>query len=149
MSSRELEITDIEELNEIAEWLITTYKFEYLRYDDEGNWLEHEDLLERMSNKENDQEAYYFRFSDNEELMQISFVEAVNMPLVEIKEKYLKKYLPKLRAILRKDSNCQGLRPADSISDEYLDNLLALRWKENLKLWTIRWDDSINEMGDE
>lgn len=22
----------------------------------------------------------------------------------------------------------------------FLDNLLALRWRENLKLWTIQWD---------
>ena len=37
-----------------------------------------------------------------------------------------------------------GLAAGSEISDEYLDNLMALRYKENLKLWTIQWwkDDS-------
>ena len=64
------------------------------------------------------------------------------MPLDEIKEKYLKDVLPMMRGILRKDTSAFGdlFVVSDEVPDSYLDDLLALRWRENLKLWAMQWD---------
>ncbi len=60
----------------------------------------------------------------------------------EIIDKFLKPYLNKARNMMRKGSyDFTPLKVSDDISAEYLDNLFALRYKENLKLWTIQFDD--------
>jgi len=37
----------------------------------------------------------------------------------------------------------------EEVPDSYLDDLLALRWRENLKLWTIQWARSQESQGEE
>lgn len=141
-----LNIWDQEELHNVAEDVIVGLR--YLRYlfDDKGNDLtfqlsreERHLLLEKMiANEKTD----YLNFDANEELHRLSFHDALYMPLDEIKEKYLKDVLLIARGILRKDTTSFGYLSvvSDEVPDSYLDDLLALRWRENLKLWTIQWD---------
>ena len=83
----------------------------------------------------------YCNFAENEEIRNITFKEAVNLPLQAVKEKYLRDVLPLARGILRKDSRMDyGAVVSDEVEDEFLDNLLVLRWKENLKLWTLYFE---------
>ena len=52
-----------------------------------------------------------------------------------------------MRGILRKDTSAFGdlFVVSDEVPDDYLDDLIALRWRENLKLWTIQWDKEKND----
>lgn len=72
------------------------------------------------------------------------------MPLQEIKGEYLKDVLPVARGILRKDTSDFGdcFVVSDEVPDSYLDDLLALRWRENLKLWTMQWEREKKEKED-
>ena len=82
----------------------------------------------------------YLNFPENEELHQISFGEALDMPLSVIRETYLKDVLTKARNILRKGTlQCGDYTISDEVPDSYLDDLLALRWRENLKLCAVQW----------
>ena len=141
-----LTVWDLEDLHFVAEDVITGLRFNRYYFDDEGNYIMdripketwHEIFeKERASAKTN-----YLNFLENEELHQITFHDAVHMPLDEIKEKYLKDILPVARGILRKDTSAFGdfFVVSDEVPDSYIDDLLALRWKENLKLWTMQWD---------
>jgi len=56
------------------------------------------------------------------------------------KEKYLKNVLSKARNIMRKGTMVFLYEVSAEIPDSYLDDLLALRWRENLKLWAIQWE---------
>ena len=71
------------------------------------------------------------------------------MPLKEIKKEYLGQYMPMLRGILRKGTMECGVVPSEEIPDSYLDDLLALRWRENLKLWAMQWDQKENRNGND
>lgn len=43
---------------------------------------------------------------------------------------------------MRKSAVEYGLTTVSSeVPDSYLDDLLALQWRENLKLWTMQWED--------
>ena len=121
----------------------------YCRYyfDGEGNYI-----MDQLSEEERhavfekcDANARkdYLNFDENEELHQRSFHDALYMPLEEIKEKYLKDVLPVARGILRKGTSsfCYPFVVSDEVLDSYIDDLLALRWRENLKIWTIQWDN--------
>ena len=141
-----LTVWDLEDLHFVAEDVITGLRFNRYYFDDEGNYIMdripketwHEIFeKERASAKTN-----YLNFLENEELHQITFHDAVHMPLDEIKEKYLKDILPVARGILRKDTSAFGdfFVVSDEVPDRYIDDLLALRWRENLKLWTMQWD---------
>ena len=141
-----LTVWDLEDLHFVAEDVITGLRFNRYYFDDGGNYIMdripkeawHEIFeKERASAKTN-----YLNFLENEELHQITFHDAVHMPLDEIKEKYLKDILPVARGILRKDTSAFGdfFVVSDEVPDSYIDDLLALRWKENLKLWTMQWD---------
>ena len=139
---------DIEELNYLAEEVLMQLRFEGYRFDDKGNdrfpydenhshsEARHEALLAWMDTLKHD---HPLEFRDNDRLHEITFGEALEMSFAEIKEKYLKDYLPMMRALMRKDSLCIGYSVSDDVEDDFLDDLMALRWRENLKLWTMQW----------
>lgn len=120
MFNREiLTLRDIEELNYLAEEVIVDLKYCNPAYVGEA----------------------YLDFRENEELQKLTFQDALGLTLREVKEKYIGAILPIAREICRKDPQVKyGMVVSDEVDDAYLDNLLALRWKENLKLWTIQWD---------
>ena len=141
-----LTVWDLEELHFIAEDVITGLRYERFCFDSDGNYIMDKipketwpELIEKAhANARTD----YLNFRENEELHRLTFHDAVRMPLDEIKEKYLKGILPVARGILRKDTSAFGdfFVVSDEVPDSYIDDLLALRWKENLKLWTMQWD---------
>lgn len=74
--------------------------------------------------------------------LKISFYDASHLSFKEIKEKYLKEILPMARGIMRKDARlAHGAVVSDEVPDEFLDDILALRWKENSKLWLLAMGD--------
>lgn len=95
-----------------------------------GQRLEKGDLVEMMGKILTvwDQEDLHFQ------------AEALDMPLSVIRETYLKDVLTKARNILRKGTlQCGDYTISDEVPDSYLDDLLALRWRENLKLCAVQW----------
>lgn len=93
-------------------------------------------LEEHIENSKNDM----FNFASNPLLSNISFEKAVGMSLEEIFDSFLTSdVLSKVRGILRKDSrNYYGMVVSDEISDDFLNQLIAIRWRENLKLWSMQ-----------
>lgn len=154
-----LSVWDQEDLHYVVEELIIALRYDYFMYDDEGNYLpdacqsrkERTAALERMV-KMQDERSHTdsLNFRENEELQKISFPEALEMPLETIKEKYLKDVLPKARGIMRKGAmiNIYPYAVSDELPDSFLDDLLALRWRENLKLWTMQWESEKKRSGE-
>lgn len=146
-----MSVWDQEELHDIAEEVIIALRYHYFEYDDGGNNLLNacESREERLAMLEETQKAQdersltdYLDFDENEHLHEISFSEALEMSLETIKDKYLKDVLPKARGILRKGS-MPAIYPhvvSGEVPDSYLDDLFALRWRENLKLRAIQWE---------
>lgn len=140
-----LKWSDLEELVDLAEEVLKTLQHMGELFDDQGNYIqwkcsakERTHLLwEQILN----QDTNYLCFRENDELRKITFQEALNMSLEKIEKQYLNDVLPIARGIMRKDSGgMHGVTVSDEIPDEYLDALLALKWKENLKLWTMQFD---------
>lgn len=141
-----LSVWDLEDLHFVAEDVITGLRFNRFYFDGEGNYImdkiPKETWPKIFEKARVNAKTDYLNFLENEELHLITFSEAVHMPLDEIREKYLKEILPLARGILRKDTSAFGdcFVVSDEVPGSYLDDLLALRWKENLKLWTMQWD---------
>ena len=150
-----LTIWDQEDLHDVAEDVIVGLRHKRYYFDDEGNYimdkLPREEWHSVFDKCTANAKSDYLNFRENEELHQISFQDALYMPLEEIKEKYLKDILPVARGILRKDTSAFAdcFVVSDEVPDSYLDDLLALRWRENLKLWTIQWDQDKARDGQE
>lgn len=146
-----LTIWDVDDLHYVIEDVIVGLRFNRYYFDDAGNYImdqvPHEKWPAIFEKGIQNAKTDYLNFRENEELHQISFDDAVYMPLQEIKEKYLKDVLPVARGILRKDTSAFGdcFVVSDEVPDSYLDDLLALRWRENLKLWTMQWDLNLNK----
>ncbi len=145
---RALTIWDQEELHYVAEEVIVNLRHELYWYDDNGKrafeGLRGEKrsaaLFQALEKQGQLGDGDYLNFPENERLRQITFSEALEMPLTTIKEKYLKDVLPKARNIMRKGTMVFQYEVSEEIPDSYLDDLLALRWRENLKLWTMQWE---------
>lgn len=138
----EMNIYNLEGLQAVAEGIILSAQHSYWNYDSEGNYL-------HISEDERDRRM--FEWIENikdqplcvrkcEALKKLSFYDVLDMPLKEIKETFLKDYLRTLRGIFRKGTGNFEHVPSEDIPDEYLDDLLALKYKEYLKLWTMQWD---------
>ena len=150
MEKRVLTIYDLEDIQNAAEYIVSSLQFNGYQYDEQGNYIA--DELRKEGELENRFEAWRagvktnpLCFRENEQFRTIPFVDALEMPLKEIKEQYLAQYLPMMRGILRKGTMEYGIVPSEEIPDSYLDDLLALRWRENLKLWAMQWDHKRKE----
>lgn len=135
--------SDFEELNNLAEDVITNLRFSRYQYDDNGNdaitGLSYDEVQKRIQFQIENEKNDYLNFKENDELKNISFYDAVYMPHQEVKEKYLKDILPIARGVMRKDPRMNhGAVVSDEVADDVLDNFLVLRWKENLKLWLVQ-----------
>lgn len=131
---------DFEELNNLAEDVITSLRYTRFWFDEEGrnvgDYLSEEEISQRMIRMVENTEFDYLHFANNQELRKIPLQEAHSLSLKEIKEKYLKNDLKVARTIMRTNPRLDYWAVAgDDVPDSFLDELLALRWKENLKLW--------------
>ena len=141
MKQKILTVFDVEELNDTVEYIISSMQFQYPNYNAEGNYiladLTDEERLNRIEKWLNDSKTNPFCFRENEQLRNITFAEALEMPLQNIKEFYLKEHLPMLRGILRKGTMNLGYIVSDDVPDSYLDDMFALWWRETLKITVI------------
>ncbi len=140
-----LTIYDLEALSDSAEYIIITAQFNFCDYDDDGNYAVHgmspEERFCRWEQWAEETKTHYLCFRENQEIHSISLQEALDMPLSVVKEKYLKKYMRKMCNMLRKDTiDLNNCPVSDDVPDSYLEDMLALRWKENLKLWAMQWE---------
>lgn len=138
-------IYDLEVLSDSAEYIIITAQFNFCDYDDDGNCIAYgmspEERFRRWEKWEEEKKTNYLCFRENEELRTLSFQEALDMPLSVVKEKYLKGYMRKMCNMLRNDTiDLNSCPVSDDVPDSYLEDMLALRWKENLKLWALQWN---------
>jgi len=148
---RALTIWDQEELHYVAEEVIVRLRHELYWYDDNGKrafeGLRGEEraaaMFQALEKQDQLGDENYLNFPENERLRQITFSEALGMPLRTINETYLKDVLPKARNIMRKGTMVFQYEVSEEIPDSYLDDLLALRWRENLKLWTMQWEHGL------
>lgn len=149
MERKALTIYDLEALNDAAEEVVTAVmRYRDVWFDEEGHdlrgslnekerkaladsWLNH--LQETTARNPLD-------FRCNTSLRSLSFHDALELTYQEIKENYLKDRLTKARNILRRGEYDGYYVVSDEVPDSYLEDLIALRWKENLKLWTMQWD---------
>jgi len=149
VDKRIVTIYDLEELHELAEEVIIQMRISPYCYDEDGNYLaltlSDADRKAVIATWLEGRKTNYLCFRENEALHKLSFSEALDMPLKTIKERYLKAYLKKMRGVLRKGLAELSMAVSDDVPDAYLDDLLALRWKENLKLWTIQRDQQKSE----
>lgn len=148
-----LTIYDLEALTDAAEYIISTAQFNFIDYDDDGNYIAYGMSREDRNAKREawiaGMKTHYLCFRENEELRSIGFHNALHLPLSEIKEKYLKEHMAKLCNMLRKDSEDLNMAPiSDDVPDSYLEDVLALAWKATLKLWAIQWDKDWNNPKD-
>ena len=146
MNFKTLYIEDLEDLNYLAEEVLHDIRFHGYLYNDDGKDISDtcrckpELLEEHMKLIENSQ--FPLEFRNNKELMKLSFEDAFELTHKQIIDKYLKPYLSKFRGMMRNGEHLRALMIVDeSVSDEYLDNLFALRWKENLKLWCKYYEE--------
>ncbi len=152
----ELDITDIEGLHYLADYVLSMLEMSGYLYDEEGNNIVEYHIDQGGKDSDSKLEAIwkthnahrmesYLNFRENEELHKISFSDVCNLSFEEIKNKYLSDILQKARNIMRKGTLHPFDVPSPKISDEYLDNLLALCWRDDLKLWAIRWDENFQK----
>ena len=138
-----LTIHDLEDLSYAAEYVVSTAQFNFWEFDEDGNHLWELPPEERTALQEEwyrGMKHHPLCFKYSEELRQISFADAIELTLDEVKKKYLKDHLKKLRSILRYDTgDMNGVVVSDEVTDNYLDTLLALRWRECLKFWAMQW----------
>ena len=148
-----LTIYDLEALSDAAEYIISTAQFNFIDYDDDGNYIAYgmpqEERAARREEWIAGMKTHYLCFRENEELRSIGFHDALHLPLSEIKERYLKAHMTKLRNMLRKDSVDLNMAPvSDDVPDSYLEDLLATAWRTTLKLWAIQRDKEWNKPKD-
>ncbi len=129
MQAKVLGLNDIEDLNYLAEEVLMQLRFEGYRYDENGDEKAFA-KSENGSHKERTKEMiewiemlehnHPLSFRGNEELMKIPFTYALEISFDEIKEKYLKDYLPMMRGIMRKDTMLIGYIAGEEISDDLI-----------------------------
>lgn len=137
-------LQDIWELEELVESVIVDLRNTDFLYTAEGDCLPSElSVEERRLLREKhiaNQDINIFQFITNPKLRSITFEEAVRMTLEDIYEKFLTpEVLKKVRQILRKDPRqCYGKIVSEDIHDSILNQYIAIRWKENLKIWAMQ-----------
>lgn len=146
--NKNIMINDLDFLNYMAEEILVNLRFDRFKYSADGNYIFMDpDIFHAKEYFEKYKEHSkhdYLNFRECEELKKIAFYDALEISFEEVINKYLKDDLSLMRAIARKGTWDVGAPILDdSITDDYLDQLFALRWKENLKLWTMQWNAKI------
>lgn len=147
---------DQEDLHFFAEEILLELGCCRFWYDEDGNHvvrgLQGEERDEALTRALKQQDALgdqdYLTY-ENKELQQLTFNDMLWMPLDTVKKKYLKGVLTKARNILRNGTSGVNLGRvvSDEVPDCYLEDLLALRWREIVKIWSVHWDENRKKNG--
>ena len=141
-------LKDIWELENLVEQVVVDMRAMGYLYTSDGDSisleLSVEDRCRMLDEHIASLSADVFNFVSNPTLTQITFKEAVEMEVEDIYQLYLSpEILQKVRGILRKDPRlCYSQIVADEVTDEMLNQYIAVRWKENLKIWTLQREAS-------
>ena len=142
---KELTIYDFEDLWYAATELVFKIIQYCTMFDEEGNFDGGNDERFWMWPviREKDPRFKYLNFRTCEELKQYSFADVCELGSEEIKEKYLHATLPIFRKVMRSGNHylLDGCRVSDDIPDAYLDQLFAMAWKTDLKMWALQWEN--------
>lgn len=137
-----LNTNDLEAINDLAEDVITSLRFIRYLYNENGKDISREISIEEMLGrikKQIDNSKYdYLDFENNEELRKIPYRDSFEIPFQKIKDIYLNDTIKLARILMRTNPRLDYFaRVSDDVPDEFLDDMLALRWRENLKLWLL------------
>lgn len=142
MEQKVFQIYDVEDLWNMVSELVFALFMNGMMLDEEGNYVGYDEQKAHIWEYLQKNPQYeYLDFSNCGELQGITLQEATELTVQEIKARYLSATLPIARKVMR--SNCLLVSygvPDESISDDYLDALFALAWKEELKMWALQRD---------
>ena len=139
---RELTIYDFEELWYAATELVYQILMFGMFLDEDGNYVEYDEerAAAWLETRKTDPRFKYLNFRGCEELKQLTLADACELSANEILEKYLSATLPIYHKAMRNGNHILiGYRVSDDIPDTYLDQLFAMAWKADLKIWALQW----------
>jgi len=143
-----LGLTDIEDLLWLASELVWHLWMEAEFIDYEGNYLGFDEQRIKKSLKERYTNQQFFKFLNIkgcQELKKLSILDVEKLSVADIKARYLQDSLPMARKSFREDNILlSGLVAGESITDDYLDAIFCLAWKNDLKIWAIKWHENDN-----
>lgn len=146
MEKKVLGLTDIEDLSWLASELVWRLLMESVFIDSEGNYIGYDEkrvsrFIEEEETRTNPQ-FMYLNFRECKELRELSFSDVEGLSVENIKQKYLFASLPMARKSFREDNIAlTGLVAGPTIPDDYLDAIFCLAWKNDLRIWSLKWHE--------
>lgn len=140
-------MTDIEDLLWLASELVWHLWMEAEFIDYEGNYLGFDEQRIKKSLKERytNPQFKFLNIKGCLELKKLSILDVEKLSVADIKERYLQDSLPMARKSFREDNILlSGLVAGETITDDYLDAIFCLAWKNDLKIWAIKWHENDN-----
>lgn len=142
-----LGLTDIEDLLWLASELVWHLWMEADFIDYEGNYLgfDEQRIKKSIENKERflNPQFKYLYIKGCQELRELSIHEIEKLTVSDIKKRYLLDSLPMARKSFREDNILlSGMVAGPTIPDDYLDAIFCLAWKNDLKIWGLKWHEN-------
>ncbi len=140
---KELTIYDFEELWYAATELVYQILMEGMMLDEDGNYAGYDEKrsVAWIETRNTDLRFKYLNFRECEELKQFTLADVCDLSASKILEKYLSATLPIYHKAMRSGTHLLiGYRVSNDIPDTYLDQLFAMAWKADLKMWALQWD---------
>ena len=143
MERKVLGLYDIEDLLWLASEQVWHLFMKRHFIDDEGNFVGfQEDKIEEYKSEYVAPAFHCLDFKNCDELRKLSLLEVEELSVEEIKSRYLHDILPIARRSFREDHILlTGMVAGAEISDDYLDAIFCLAWKNDLKIWCIKWHE--------
>ena len=153
MNREPIALNDIKSLDFLAEDILHEMRFNGCSYDESGNLIEHDDMYwARYEDYIKHAENNILEFRECTVFKELSLHDFCKLTVEDIQETYLSEILPKACAIMRKYAYIfVGAELSPEISDEYLKDLFAIRWRDNAMLWIARFgkpDPTFEEIED-
>lgn len=144
---RELGLTDIEELLWLASELVWHLWMQAEFIDGEGNYLGFdEERMKKFAEKQeriSNPQFKYLNIKGCQELRKLGVLEIKELTASDIKKQYLSDSLPMVRKSFREDNILlSGMVAGPTISDDYLDTIFCLAWKNDLMIWGLKWHEN-------
>lgn len=141
-NKEEIPLCDIKSLDYLAEEILHEMRFNGCSFDENGEWIEHDNdtRLNRYKEYIENAENNILEFRECKLFRELSMHDFCKLTVEDIQERYLADILPKVSAMMRKLSSdyiCAELSP--EISDDYLKDLFTIRWRDNAMLWIARF----------
>ena len=134
-------LTDFEAIWDIAKHNIYAVLMDGMRLDEDGNLKDKFEYDPEWTDTiKNDSRFKYLYIKECDKLRSMSMTDAVNLSVDEIKDRFLYDSLPLLRKTMRNGSLTKGESVSDTITDDYLDQIICTAWKGDLMILANSWD---------